>query len=180
MSNRENQQRKAINAMNKRTGVIVVATLVLATLAPAPASASEPPAVGQTVGLDIVYVPPGVELEDPEGGMGTNGTVWGTCGWASMWVFDAGVATARFEADAGTTEGIIVQANWIIDWVNVDNGAGGAWSGTTHQFSPTWGVDRTGWTGTGLVWGTLRSLVVTHLNGVVCAGLVPSDWEQVT
>lgn len=161
----------------------LVAALTLATgLVPGPAVAGEPSAPAmQLVGLEITYVPPDVDIDRSSGGaVGIENVVVGNCGWASMWVTDVGVATAKFEADAGSSIGIIVRADWIIDWVNVNNGAGGAWSGTTWQFSPTWGVDRTAWTGAGLVYGTLRKLVVTHWNGVVCSGLVPWDWEQVT
>ncbi len=167
--------------MRRMVGLVAV-LIVAGWLVPGTARAAGPVAPAtQTVGLEITYIPPGVEIDGfTGGGVGTDNVVVGSCGWASMWVTDVGVATAKFDADAGSSIGIIVRADWLIDWVNVNNGAGGSWSGTTWQFSPTWGVDRTGWTGGGLVYGTLRQLVVTHANGVVCTGLVPWDWEQVT
>lgn len=169
--------------LRMRRIVALMAVLMMAvSLVPGTVLAARPAApAAQVLGLEITYVPPGVEIGGSvEGGVGTQNVVIGTCGWASMWVTDVGVATAKFEAAAGSSIGIIVRADWLIDWVNVNNGAGGAWSGTTWQLSPTWGVNRTGWTGAGLVYGTLRRLVVTHANGVICTGLVPWDWEQVT
>lgn len=38
---------------------------------------------------------------------------------------------------------------------------------------------RSGWVDSGLVDGKLAQLTVYHLNGAVCKGLAPWNWEQV-
>ncbi len=162
-----------------RNATALVAAFVLsAWLFPASAMGAEPVTGGtQIVGLEIVYVPPGVEV--PEAPVGPDNVVYGDCGWASMWVNTSGTHRARFEADTGSSVGIMVQVDWTISWTNADTGAAGGWSETTWQFSPTWGVDRETLTGPGTVYGTLTRLIATHLNGIVCQGLVPWDWEEV-
>lgn len=172
--------------MPRRSLALSMAFVVAASLVPyVPTTAHEPLAHGsvQVVGMAIVRVPPGVELPELDlvdsDHVGTEGLVTGNCGWASMWVHTAGPRRARFEADAGSLLGIMVRVDWTISWTNLDTGAGGGWSETTWQISPTWGVDRETMTGPGLVYGTLVRLIATHWNGVVCQGLVPWDWEQV-
>jgi hypothetical protein len=165
--------------MKMRRASALVASLVLFTwLIPAPVAAAETiPDGAQIVGLEVVYVPPGVKM--PEAPVGPDNVVYGNCGWASMWVNTSGTHRARFEADAGSSHGIMVRVDWTISWSNLDTGAGGGWSDTTWQFSPTWGVDRETLTGPGLVYGTLTRLIAYHWDGVICQGLRPWDWEQV-
>lgn len=162
----------------RRAAAFLAALVLYAWLVPGPASAVDrAPAGAQTVGLEVVYVPPGVKM--PEAPVGPDNVVYGDCGWASMWVNTSATHRARFEADAGSSHGFMVRVDWTISWSNLDTGAGGGWSATTTQFSPTWGVDRETLTGPGLVYGTLTRLIVTHWDGVICQGLRPWDWEQV-
>lgn len=165
-----------------RRSILIASILMVMVTLPGSVAAKGPEPVpnGQTVGLEIVYLPPGVKVREPKpGDITINNTVSGNCGWASMWVYDVGVETARFDADAGSSQGPIVRADWYIDWSNNDTGLNGAFWGTTTQFSPTWGVKRQGWVDSGLVFGKLTTLVVTLYNGTVCQGLAPWDWEQV-
>lgn len=118
----------------------------------------------------------------PFGGrrIGPDNVVYGSCGWASMWVYDVGNATARFDADAGSTQGPIVRADWTIKWYNSNvSWLYGSWSGSTPQFSTTWGVKRTSFTGVGTIYGVLDRLLVTLWDGRQCVGLRPWDWESV-
>ena len=162
----------------RRASALVAAFVLFAWLVPGPVAAVDRvPEGAQMVGLEVVYVPPGVEM--PEAPVGPDNVVYGNCGWASMWVNTSGTHRARFEADAGSSHGFMVRVDWTISWLNLDTGAGGGWSATTTQFSPTWGVDRDTLTGPGLVDGTLTRLVAYHWDGVICQGLRPCDWEQV-
>jgi hypothetical protein len=166
-------------AMMLRRATVLVATLMIsAWIVPTSATATEDvDGRVQIVGLEIVYVPPAVEVPEPP--VGPNNIVYGNCGWASMWVNTSGTHRARFEADAGSSIGVMVRVDWTISWTNADTGASGGWSETTWQFSPTWGVKRETLTGPGTVYGTLTRLFATHWNGIVCQGLVPWDWEEV-
>jgi hypothetical protein len=126
-------------------------------------------------------VPPGVNLKASQssGVVQPDNVLVGTCGYASMYVHNLGGENARFDADAASYLGVIVSAAWEIDWLNASSGVDGAFWGTTVQFSPTWGVKRSGWTGAGTVYGTLVYLRVTLVNGIVCQGLRPWDWINV-
>ena len=162
----------------------VIAGLMIALVGfPGAASAARPAPVttSQTVALQVIYLPADVKFKSqPSHGISPANTVFGSCGSATLWVTDDGVETARFDASAASSLGIIVRADWYIDWWNSTSGVDGAFWGSTIQFSPTWGISRHGWVDSGLVYGKLTSLTVTLWNGTICRGLVPWDWEQVS
>ena len=116
---------------SRRLVFVALVAIVLAGL-PGGVAAGKPDrnATYQEVALEITYVPPGVKVKDVEpGDISIPNTVFGSYGWASMWVTDVGVETAKFDADAGTNQGIIVRA----DWWNSTSGVDGAWWGTTYS-----------------------------------------------
>jgi hypothetical protein len=100
------------------TAILLLATATLPTSPALAADTLEPHE--QIVGLQIVYVPPGVDLPDRPR---PNGTVYGDCGWASMWVNTSGTHRARFEADSGSYIGFMTRVDWTISWSNADTGA---------------------------------------------------------
>jgi hypothetical protein len=162
----------------RQLALVVLMTSALIGIPATSVSAGSHKIVGtpkQTVELRLIKAPTKVK----GGGIQPYNVVSGTCGSASMWVTDNGVETARFNADASSNQGIITKVDWTIDWWNATTGPSGTWFGTTSQFSPTWGVVRSGWVDSGLVYGKLTRLTAFHLNGAVCQGLVPWDWEQV-
>jgi hypothetical protein len=175
--------------MNRRLCMVTlaaVATAVFAGPLPVGAATSLTPATltaatRHSAPLQVVYVPPGVNVtaSSSSGAIQPNNTVIGTCGWSSMYLHNLGGHNVRFDADAGSYLGVIVRADWEIDWLNNTSGVDGAFWGTSIQFSPTWGVKRSGWTGAGTVYGTLVYLRVVLWNGVICQGLGPWDWVNV-
>lgn len=100
--------------------------------------------------------------------------VYGACGWASVYIYQNGHANAEFTANAGSSLGPIVTATWSLSWNNLDDPPyGDGWSGTTYQFSPTWGVTRYDYTGQGDIESILGYLKVILWDGTQCTGLRP-------
>ncbi len=166
--------------MVRRLLSILISLLLIGALLPAHAVAGAPgQAVVQVVALEYVYVA-GAPTANA-GGVTALNKVYGTCGWASFYLYPRGSGHALFAADAGTSHWApIVFVDWRMDWSNSTAGTYGWIAGQSVQFSWTWGVDVDRYTSTGYVSGRVSTLFVRHSDGTVCIGLYPSDISWIT